>query len=254
MANYYPSNLYVVSQVPCPYGHTLRYANLKKNKKLGRCVDCNKRFLQEFKDKQRSKRLPPKFFRCNYAENPTKFSAPFDGCFCIPLSSGQHALVDSEDYDLVKDKFWYLSGGNTSHDKMYATSCGRTDEKRTASSMHYVIKPKIDGLFTDHINRNSLDNRKANLRYCTKLENSRNKSHIKSKSKYKGVNLPQSLRQVSVIYQARIRVNGKLISIGRFRDEIEAARAYDEAAIKYFGEYASLNFPETIRELTRNLV
>lgn len=94
----------------------------------------------------------------------------------------------------------------------------------------------------DHINGNTLDNRTQNLRICTQAQNNRNQRKIKNtKFKYKG------LKEVKVkkwkYIQASIMINGKQIYIGTFKTEIEAAKAYDEAALKYFGEYAKLNFP-----------
>jgi len=97
-----------------------------------------------------------------------------------------------------------------------------------------------DGDFCDHINHNGLDNRKANLRLATRSQNAwnRQKAKIKSRSKYKGVSWYNRGKRWSV----RIQVNRKQKFLGIFEDEIEAAKAYDRAARKYFGEFAELNF------------
>ena len=81
---------------------------------------------------------------------------------------------------------------------------------------------------------------KHNLRYSTKIENQRHKRKQKGNydSKYKGIHIRGNKWRVS------IRVNKKLINIGYYEIEIVAALAYDRAAIKYFGEFASLNFPK----------
>lgn len=91
----------------------------------------------------------------------------------------------------------------------------------------------------DHINGNGLDNRKANLRQATYAQNSwnRGKNRVPSYSKYKGVSLHGTDRK----WQAQICVHGKRIYLGRFNSELEAAMAYDAAAVKYHGRYANVN-------------
>jgi len=104
--------------------------------------------------------------------------------------------------------------------------------------MHNLVINIPDGMFCDHINRNGLDNRKANLRPATHTQNVWNRRKFKpySRSKYKGVDDMKRWR-------ARIRVNGKRIYLGSFKTELDAAHAYDKAARKYHREFASLNFP-----------
>jgi hypothetical protein len=93
-------------------------------------------------------------------------------------------------------------------------------------------------LYVDHINRNPLDNRRINLRFVSKLQNSRNRTKkLNSISKYIGVYLNKN-RWVS-----KITINNKNIHLGTFKCEIEAAEARDIATKKYFGEYGNLNFP-----------
>lgn len=93
----------------------------------------------------------------------------------------------------------------------------------------------------DHINGNPLDNRRCNLRATTQTNNVRNSApHKDRKSKYKGT-CYQADRGKWAVY---IRMNGKSKFLGRFTDEISAAKAYDKKAKELFGEYAWLNFPE----------
>lgn len=94
------------------------------------------------------------------------------------------------------------------------------------------------GLFVDHINRNKQDNRLENLRVATRTENNRNKNPYRnSVSSYKGVDFYKRLN----VWRARIKVNKNLIDLGGFSSETDAAVAYNEAAKRYFGEFAVLN-------------
>jgi hypothetical protein len=106
--------------------------------------------------------------------------------------------------------------------------------------MHNLVINIPDGMFCDHINRNGLDNRKANLRPATHTQNIWHRRKFKpySRSKYKGVDFAKDMKR----WRARIRVNGKRIYLGSFKNELEAAKAYDHAAKKYHGQFASLNF------------
>jgi hypothetical protein len=96
-------------------------------------------------------------------------------------------------------------------------------------------------ILIDHINHNGLDNRKANLRLATPAQNSRNRRPVgRGSSQYKGV----SYRKTDGVFIADIRAGRKRIYLGCFKREIEAAKAYDTAAKKYHGEFASLNFKD----------
>jgi len=102
-------------------------------------------------------------------------------------------------------------------------------------------------MFVDHINHNGLDNRKANLRPATRAQNGRNRTKFKNRiygSKFKGVTWNRKYK----CWQAQIQVNGKSTALGRFTDEITAAKAYDRAAKKYHKDFASLNFSHPIHE------
>ena len=113
--------------------------------------------------------------------------------------------------------------------------------KQKTVCMHKVILKVPKGQVVDHINHNGLDNRKANLRPATSEENNRNRrKSIKRKchSRFKGVNWNKDQQK----WAARICFNRKTKFIGYFNDEIEAAKAYDNAALKYHGEFAVLNF------------
>ena len=112
-------------------------------------------------------------------------------------------------------------------------------------SMHQDVIEVPEGMVIDHINHDGMDNRGANLRAATRSQNMchRKKRSRTTRSKYKGIHWKKRNRK----WQAMITVESKRIYLGHFRDEIDAAKAYDRAARKYHGEFASLNFPESAR-------
>lgn len=159
----------------------------------------------------------------------------------IPLSKGRFALVDDDDYERLAKWTWHSAASYGHAVRRKVVSELAPGEKKGAVWMHREVMNTPDGMITDHINGNPLDNRKENLRICTSLQNSRNaRVRIDSISGYKGV----SFRKDHQVWRARIQVDGKLIHLGHFRTPEDAARAYDEAAKEYFGEFAVLNFKE----------
>lgn len=96
--------------------------------------------------------------------------------------------------------------------------------------------------YTDHINRNPLDNREKNLRIATPHQSSCNRGITPGKktSQYKGPTWEENRSQ----WKASIKVNGKSINLGRYYDELDAAKAYDKASKHFHGIYGYLNFPE----------
>ena len=116
--------------------------------------------------------------------------------------------------------------------------------------MHREVLRIPDHLLVDHINRNGLDNRKANLRPATAAQNTRNQAKRQDRnfsSKYKGV----SRNGGKKLWQAVIHVNCMTMYLGSFHRETQAAKAYDRAARRYHGEFAVLNFPEPKRPVSR---
>jgi hypothetical protein len=151
----------------------------------------------------------------------------------ISLTQGKFAMVDDEDYEYLNRHKWYFEKGYAARKE------GVIRGKITY--MHRVIMQTPDGMDTDHINGNKLDNRRENLRVCTHAQNTRNRNYqINNTSGYKGVSFDKSRNK----WHVAIKVNGLHINKGRYDTVEEAARAYDEAARYYFGEYAGLNFPE----------
>jgi hypothetical protein len=109
--------------------------------------------------------------------------------------------------------------------------------------MHRLLVEVNLGQEVDHINGNGLDNRKENLRVCTKSQNLGNQKKTKlyggvaTSSKYKGVSWDKRVQK----WVAKIGINGKRVYLGLFEDEEKAAEAYNKAALEYFGEFALLN-------------
>lgn len=151
----------------------------------------------------------------------------------IKLTRGKFSIVDDEDYEKASLITWHLFPGR-------CTDYAITNKEGKSLFLHRFIMDAPKGLQVDHINGNGLDNRKENLRLCTSTENKRNtKKHKRNKSGYRGV----SLDSRSGKYRAQISTGEKILHLGLFADPEDAARSYDEAAKKYHGKFASLNFP-----------
>lgn len=151
----------------------------------------------------------------------------------IPLTQGQQAIVDDEDYDWLNQWKWHAR-------KDCKTYYVVRKDKQVAVLMHRHIfgLTKGDGEETDHRNGNGLDNRRENLRICTHSQNHQNRHAVCGNSKYKGVCYHISNKK----WLVHIKLNGQQIHIGYFDDEIEAAKAYDAKALEMFGEFACTNF------------
>ena len=154
----------------------------------------------------------------------------------IALTQGEYAIVDEEDYEKISSFKWHVR--KTKHAK-YAGHSERAGKTCVSTRMHRVILglKKGDGLEVDHINRNGLDNRRCNLRICTKQQNQMNSIKKRGNNKYKGVSFFKAQKK----YAAIITKNRKKHFLGCYCNKEKAAIAYNEAAIRYFGEYARLN-------------
>lgn len=157
--------------------------------------------------------------------------ALLDGAKIIPLTRDCFAIVDADDYESLSRREWRLSVGR--NEKAYAKSSIRRNKQYFEFSMHRLIAKAPDDMVVDHINGDTLDNRKRNLRICTNAENMRNRK----------VGLkPKGIRKRHGRYTAQIKATlGKIMHLGTFDTEIEAMAAYNSAAIKYHGDFACLN-------------
>jgi hypothetical protein len=112
--------------------------------------------------------------------------------------------------------------------------------QKTKTFLHRLLIKTDNKTYIDHINGNGLDNRRCNLRVCTHTENMQNrKMHKNNTSGYKGVY--QDKRAKNKKWVAVIRCNGVKHFLGIFTEKIEAAKAYNSGAIRYFGEFARIN-------------
>lgn len=154
----------------------------------------------------------------------------------IILTKGKFTIVDDKDYEWLNRINWYYSLTKDGNEYVLTKINYKT------TYMHRLIlnlqnSPKH--IYTDHINGNGLDNRRQNLRISNNHLNQANQKLSKSStSGFKGVYWHKQNNRWAV----QIMVERKHISLGGYKDKLEAAKAYDQGALKYFGEYARLNF------------
>lgn len=163
----------------------------------------------------------------------------------VPLygrkAAGRVALVDDADYELVMQHRWYV---RERHEPgqcpagPYAVTGAKRNERVAGTAMHILIMGRP---WVDHIDHDTLNNQRSNLRPATPAENTyHSRPRTGTTSPYKGVHWSSRDRR----WQARIKQHGRSIYLGNFTAEKNAALAYDVAARKLFGEFAVLNFPE----------
>lgn len=155
----------------------------------------------------------------------------------IKLTQDKVTIVDDADFEWLNQWKWYAIWDGW---RWYAVR-NSTDAngKKHTIYMHRQIMDAQPGQQVDHEDRDGLNNqREKNLRFCTGSQNQANrKKWPGGSSQFKGVCWHKQARK----WRAQIGVNCKLIHLGYFEDEIEAALAYNEAAIKHFEKFARPN-------------
>jgi len=161
----------------------------------------------------------------------------------VPLSSkkypGRVALLDVDDWMYAQSYRWYVHPG-------VRTEYARTNtwdictQKGHGVLLHQMLTGWVQA---DHHDGDGLNNRRSNLRPASGAQNNGNRRPQRAaRSRFKGVSWETSARK----WRARIGVEGRIVSLGCFSAEEEAARAYDKAAAEHFGEYAQINFPQAL--------
>jgi hypothetical protein len=167
----------------------------------------------------------------------------------IKLNRGFVALVDDEDYERVNQFKWHVVTYRGFRYAVHTINYPATKDnpKKTSKQilMHRFILDLKKGEICDHASGDGCDNRRSNTRKASYTENARNSKKCRggTSSQFKGVCWATKSHKWWVV----IEVDAKTVDLGYFNDEIEAAKTYNEAAKKYFGEFARLNIiPEDI--------
>lgn len=166
----------------------------------------------------------------------------------IELGRGLSAVIDAEDFErpiachltrgrivtlVIAQQSWHACGDKWT----YAFTNVRGSTSKV--SMHRLIAGALPGQHADHINGDTLDNRRANLRVCSNRENLGNQQKRAGASRFKGVS-----PRPDGTFRAQICCDGRKMNLGNWPTEEDAARAYDVAARQHFGEFARLNFQD----------
>lgn len=170
-----------------------------------------------------------------------------DGAKIVPLTQGQVAFVDPQDYDQVVKYNWFAVRDDRGTGPSYYA---RAKIAGKSTPLHRFLIGEIPaGAVVDHIDRNPLNNCRSNLRVVNKYQSAQNRrawvrrdKSSAAQSQYKGV-YGRFKADGSISWRAAIKKDRKIHSIGCFTSEVEAAKAYDAKAVELHGEYAVLNFP-----------
>lgn len=155
----------------------------------------------------------------------------------ILLQNGMHTIIDDEDYEKISQYHWYAKTNKNGRVDVACSFYNKNCKQKTLR-LHRVILSAPDKILVDHINGNTLDNRKCNLRLCNNSQNCKNRKSItknKNSSKYKGVFRWRNK------WKAQIRTDDGLKFLGCYLIEEDAAHAYNIASIQYHKEFSALN-------------
>lgn len=162
-----------------------------------------------------------------------------NGTVKIFLTQGQTAIIDLKDLKKISKHRWYaVKSPRASKLTYYAQTAVTVKRKQKHLKMHVLINKTPKGFLTDHRNGDTLDNTRKNLRTATNAQNQRNSPVYRNNtSGFKGVSWATKAKK----WIGHIRVNGKNKTLGYFTDKLDAAKAYNQAAREYHGEFARLN-------------
>jgi len=152
----------------------------------------------------------------------------------IELTQGKSAIIDDADFEWLNRWKWHYCADKNSNG--YAARTQKVDGKQIKISMHRLILDAPTNSQVDHINGDGLDNRQSNLRLATHTQNTRNGRAREGTSVYKGVSFYHGGR-----WQAQINTGHHVLCLGYYATQWDAAKAYNEAALKHHGEFARIN-------------
>lgn len=167
-----------------------------------------------------------------YSGTPNKYRSRDGYGVCIASNTKEEILFDLEDFPQIKKYRWSVA---TPNNRGYKTVVGKVDGKPWQLARYLMRDQGIEGMCIDHINRNSLDNRRCNLRVCTIQENTCNMKP-KNRLGVKGVCFIKRNK-----FEAKIKRDDKIYHLGVFNTMKEATDAYDKKAAELFGEFALFN-------------
>lgn len=153
----------------------------------------------------------------------------------IKLTQEKYAVIDDKDFKLIDQYKWCIQ--KTKNLYYARTYTHGSHDSRKHMSMHRLIMNAQLNQQIDHINGDGLDNRRCNLRFATKSQNAANQKSRRGSSKFKGVCWHKRRSK----WISQIVIKQKRLYLGYFNNETEAAKSYNIAAKKYFGEFAKLN-------------
>lgn len=227
---------------------------MARNKKDQFCIICGEKFYSP-KAKTCSIICRTKLFSRNkileYKKRPKELITLSDGSLAVkvPLTQNKFALIDEADFDRVNEHKWYMQT-NLRRDRLYAVTGypNRKNRKEGRSSIiflhRFILNIEDNTIIVDHINNDSLDCRKNNLRIATLSQNAQNRKRFNSNtSGYKGVSLNKQ-KKYKHPWVSRLMLKDKSYYLGMYATAEEAAQAYDVKACELFGDFASLNFPD----------
>ena len=148
----------------------------------------------------------------------------------ITLKNGRQFQIDEQDWEKVKRIKWNVHIMKKGYKYVYTFQ--KLNGKWKMIYLHRVIMNCSEFLFADHINGDTLDNRRSNLRLSTNKQNQWNQKRIRGIVPYKGVTFENGS------FRSRVRINGKKKSLGQFETAIEASNAYNKASLEFHGFYS----------------